>query len=122
MVLRISASAASAVLASERLQLHVHFVVVHAPGIVRLLGAPDLLRHRVDERLLLQFAGERVAEAHGFVNGRARHGGHVDDEMALLQVRQKLAAEERHGGERRRAQRAPAAIKQRRGPFHYARA
>jgi hypothetical protein len=95
--------------AFERLQFHVDLVVIDAPSVVGLLAAANLIHRRSDKRELFEFRRQRPREAQRFIHRGARHGRHVNDEVAFLEIRQEFAAEEWQGSRGRDAQqrRAP---------------
>ena len=101
------------VLAGERDEVHLELGVVRPPGVFGQLRAPDPLRHRAHPRIAPERLGHPRAQPERLVERGARHRGHVDQVVALAELRQEGGAEERqrrHGREaHQRRPRAPTA-------------
>ena len=69
-----------------RLQVDFELAVVRAPGVLGLLRPPRALRNRTHLGQLPQRLGDMGADAQRFLDRRAGHRRHVDDEVPLLQL------------------------------------
>ena len=89
---------------TDGFELDVELAAVRAPGVLALLGAPDLLRDRGDRGQAEQFLGDGGPEPMHLFERRARRRRDLQDEVPLTELRQELPAEEGEHGQRGAAQ------------------